>query len=656
MKILQAKAIRGGVAMGRLWQAAPPLEIKRELSEDAQAETGRLLAAMAKLLAVMDEELQAAGPAAKEILAAQRELLTDSAYEEAWHRALSEQHYTAAYGALAAGEELAAEFAAVENEYIRARAEDVRQVARRLAETIAGRETAAMPSEPVILVAEEFTPAQLAAWDKSRLLGLVAAQGSPTSHTAILATNYGLPYLVGVDLAQVENGAQAVLDGEGGRLLVSPEEDSIAWAEARLAEEKALLAEAPRETRMKVYANISSLADLEGAAEADGIGLFRTEFLFMNREAAPDEAEQLEIYRTAVEKMGGREVIIRTIDVGTDKKVPYLGLPQEENPQLGLRGVRVSLARPELFRVQLRALLQAAQYGKLGVMFPMITSAKEIRAIKEQVKLAEAELAAEGKGYRRPRLGIMIETPAAAVCSEELAELVDFFSIGSNDLTQYTLALDRQGAGLEDYYEPLHEALFKLIRLTVEGAHARGATVGLCGELGSNEKALPRLVELGLDEVSVGGAMVAKVRRMVAKAEAATREDIPAEAEGIAAPVDGRLIRMEDIPDDTFAQGVLGQCFAVEPESGLICAPVSGTVVTIAETKHAVVVRDAHNRQVLVHIGINTVKLGGGPFRVKVSEGQQVSRGELLIEADLDAIRAAGCSTVTPVVLLEDEA
>jgi len=658
MKVLQAKTLRSGIALGKAFKIAAKPEVQKALNKDAAAEAKRLAAAVAQLKNDMTKEAKASDKFAKDILEAQMDMLEDSAYQDALKKAVAEDKFTAEYAAVACGDKLASKFEALDNEYLRTRAEDVRQVAARLAAILLGVKTEMKLKEPVILFAEEFTPAQLAALDKSMVLGIVAHKGSPTSHTAILATNYDLPYLTDVNLNEVKNGVAVVLDGENGCLILEPDEASKAWAKKKVEEEKALLANAPMDTKMKVYANISTLEDLEKALaqKADGIGLFRTEFLFMNRAAAPDEAEQLAVYRTAVEKMEGKEVIIRTIDAGTDKPVAYLQMPKEENPALGLRGVRVSLKETEMFRVQLRALLQAACYGNLGVMFPMITSNREIEAIKEQVKLAAKELEKAGKKYKLPKLGIMIETPAAALISDELAPNVDFFSIGTNDLTQYTLALDRQAEGLEEYYEPHHEAIFRLIAATVKGAHAHGAVVGLCGELGSNEKALARLVEIGLDEVSVGAAVIPKCRAIIAKAEEAAPEVEEkaveaAEAEEIVAPADGKLIAMENIPDETFAQGILGPCFAVEPLNGNICAPISGTVINVAETKHAVIIRAANGTEVLVHIGIDTVKLGGKPFEVMVKEQQQVAKGDLLVKADLDAIKAGGCSIITPVIL-----
>ena len=660
MKILQAKSIRSGIAVGRTLKIADKPEIKKTLIDDTQAEVKKVNEAIEQLKVIMVREASEADKYAKEILKAQMGILEDTAYLEALHKAINEDKLCAEYASVTCGDHLAEDMKNLEDEYMRNRAEDIRQVAVRLASVLTGESTQVKLTQPVILIAKEFTPAQLAVLDKKKVLGLVASKGSPTSHTAILATNYGLPYLTGIDVSEVENDVTSVLDGEKGIFVIEPDEACMTSAMQKIEEEKIRLANAPLNTKMKVYANISNLEDLEEAIaqKADGIGLFRTEFLFMNRNNAPDEMEQLRVYRTAVEKMNGKEVIVRTIDAGTDKPVKYLQMPKEENPALGLRGVRVSLKETEMFRIQLKALLQAACYGNLSVMFPMITSVKEVAMIKEQIKLAEQELQRAGKEYKMPKLGVMVETPASALISEELSKIVDFFSIGTNDLTQYALALDRQAQGLDDYFDPLHEAVFKLIEITVKGAHANGKTVGLCGELGSNEKALPRLVDIGLDEVSVGSAVIRNSRSIIAKAESeaspadmSIKKSAKTEAPQIATPADGKLIAMENIPDETFAKGILGPCFAVEPSNGDICAPISGTVINVASTKHAVVISSSDGTEILVHIGIDTVKLAGKPFDVKVKEGQHVEKGDLLVKADLEAIKTAGCSTITPVIL-----
>lgn len=670
MQIIKGKSLRGGIALGKVYKISDNPTVEKQLAQDLDLEKARLKQSIAVLQKTMEEEIQQAEPQAKEILEAQESLLLDASFSNTINKILTKENCCAEFATQEAGRELAAAFQALEDAYLKARAEDMLQVANRLINALQKSEQVLRLTEPVILVAEEFSPAQLAALDKNMVLGLVAHKGSATSHTAILATNYGLPYIGDITPELVNTTAEIILDGDSGCVIIDPDEVSKEWTKAKLEEQATLKAKIIT-TKMKVYANISNPEDLPKAVEmhADGIGLYRTEFLFMNRAQAPDEEEQFKIYRQAVEAFPNKEVIIRTIDAGTDKPVDYLELPQEENPALGIRGVRVSLEHPQLFRVQLRALLRAAAYGHLGIMFPMITSVKEITAIKEQVSLAEQELQATEQNYKMPKLGIMIETPAAALISQELAKEVDFFSIGTNDLTQYTIAVDRQGEDLDNYYNPYHEAIYKLIELTIQGAHQHSIPVGLCGELGSNPQALARLVKAGLDEVSVGAATIPTVRKNIAVAEAELAEaealhneattdentnqsDISEPAEEVlSAPAAGRLIAQEDIPDETFSKGILGPCFAVEPTEGNICAPISGTIISIAGTKHAICIRTNAGTEVLVHVGIDTVKLQGKPFKVAVKENQLVEKGELLLEADLEAIKAAGCSTITPVII-----
>lgn len=679
--------------MGQVFKCGIKSLTRRKVvvNNPSSKEAERLDAAVSELRITMRGESSIADSSARDILNAQLCMLNDFDYQADLHRFIKKNKVSAEHAVISCTADYAKKLATLESEYLRCRAEDLENVGERLIETLTGNSSSIQLTEPRIVVAESFSPAQLAALDKKLVLGLVARKGSATSHTAILANNYDLPYIVDVDVDKITDGSVLIIDGEKSRVVMNPDPFSVAYVKGKMEEKKELPACAFVNTKMKVYANIASLGDLSEAMKnlADGIGLFRTEFLFMNRKTAPNEEEQFEIYRAALEKSQGKEVIIRTIDVGTDKPVDYLGLPKEANPALGIRGARVSITKPELFRVQLRALLRAADYGNLGIMFPMITSVKEVQAIKEQIKLAAQELEKQKKTYKMPKLGIMIETPAAALCSEELGKEVDFFSIGTNDLTQYTLALDRQNQGMDFFYEPRHEAVYKLIAATIQGAHANGIRVGLCGELGADEKALPRLVELGLDEVSVGVASVVKSRGIVAKAEKELKaaeaaaaevsvevvqqdkvleENKPEESRPeenkpeedladdiIAAPVDGRLLEMRDIPDVSFSKGMLGPCFGVYPDSGQICAPAGGKVMNISPTGHAIVLETAKGQQVLVHIGIDTVELQDKPFKVMVQEGQGVQRGELLVEADLEDIRSAGYSPITIVALLKAE-
>ncbi|MCQ2552660.1 MAG: phosphoenolpyruvate--protein phosphotransferase, partial [Clostridia bacterium] len=527
MQILQGNAVIGGIALAKILvlKAHPKIE-KKEIC-DINAEIAPLEAALESVKADMQAEIATADSKSKDVLNAQLMMLEDVSFIDAVNDQITEVQTCAEYAAVAAGKVLAAEFETMHDSYMRARSEDMKQIAQRVADKLTGFTNDLDLHEEVILMAEEFTPAQLAAFDKKYVKGLVAHKGNATSHTAILAGNYGLPYIFGVETDEKFAGVDAVLDAENGCLVLNPSEEKLEWAKAKLAEKDTILAQEEAATKMKVYANISGIEDVEQALKnkADGIGLFRTEFLFMNRDSAPSEEEQYSVYKEVLEAIGNKPVIIRTIDIGTDKPAAYLDMPVEANPALGLRGVRVSLAFKSLFQDQLKALLRAAIYGNLSVMFPMITSVKEIDAIKEQVILAIQELEEKHIAYRMPKFGIMIETPAAAICSEELAKHVDFFSIGTNDLTQYTLALDRQAEGMEAYYEPRHEAILRLIEMTIVGAHNNNIPVGICGQLGADKKILPRLVEAGLDEVSVAIASIPEVRQIILEAEGKGQED-----------------------------------------------------------------------------------------------------------------------------------
>lgn len=664
MQIIKGKTIRAGLAVGKLYIVDKQSQVKKNSINNAAVEKDRAAKAIRGLSLAMAEQAAKADKKAAEIVAAQKLLLEDASFSDAILAYIENNRVNAEYAAQACGDKLAQEMEQLQDEYLRARAEDMRQVAAMLIDELMGCQRELDLTEDVILAAEEFTPAQLAALNKEHVLGLLAHKGSPTSHTSILAANYGLPYIIGLDIKSFVNNTEVVLDADQDCVIVAPDEETRELALAKVKEQQELAAQAPAVTKMKVYANISSVQDLERVVElqADGVGLFRTEFIYMNRDTAPDEEEQYEIYSQVLKAMEGKEVIIRTIDVGTDKPVSYFNMQNEENPALGLRGLRVSLANPAIFRVQLRALLRAAVHGNLSVMVPMVTAPWEMIAVKEQIELAKGELAQRKEKYACFKLGAMIETPAAALVVEQLSEHCEFFSIGTNDLTQYTLALDRQAQGLDGYYNPHHEAILTLIEMIIKGAHKYGRPVGICGQLGGDKNIIPRFVGAGLDEVSVAAASIPLVRQIIVQAEAAaeTSQAAPLEfteedADGLelAAPVSGRLMELHEVPDATFASGVLGQGFAVDPDTGTICAPISGIITNVAVTRHAICIAAPDGTELLVHIGIDTVKLKGQCFDVKVKEQQKVVKGDVLVEADLAGIKAAGYSCITPVIILD---
>ncbi len=467
------------------------------------------------------------GEEAAAIFAIHQLMLDDDTYLDRV-RALIDQGASAAYAARTAGEKLSEMFAALEDEYMRARADDVRDVSQRVADILAGRERGALwEGEPVILAAEELSPSEAMQLDRSRLLGLVTRRGAVNSHTAILARAMGLPALVGADFDDDWDGHAAILDGENGILFVDPTPELCAAMQKRQSELAARrgfldsLRGLPSVTRdgrrAAIYANVCGEADIAAATanDAEGIGLFRSEMLWMDAGCVPTEERQFEIYRDAVRAMAGRPVVIRTLDLGADKQSPFVRLEPEENPALGLRGIRVSLTRPELLNNQLRAILRASAFGPVSILLPMIISACEVRRARHCLEACRAALAAQNVPMGDTPLGVMIETPAAVMIADELAGEADFFSIGTNDLTQYTLAIDRQNQALDDFYDPRHPAVLRMVRLVVEAAHRRGRKVSICGELGADETLTETFLRMGVDALSVPPPAVLSLRGRV---------------------------------------------------------------------------------------------------------------------------------------------
>lgn len=531
------------------------------------------------------------------------------------------------------------------------RSGDLNGLTERLVSLLRGGEKD-IPAHPFILVAQELSPAQLSAVNPEQILGIVTAKGSPASHVSIIAGNLGVPYYYGSEeaIAEIRSGVRLVLDA--GKLILDPDDEMYRMAAEAMnaAKEEKHRKKAAAEgacIRTRIFANISSPQDIPAliASGADGIGLFRTELLFLNGAAAPTEEDQFIAYRRVAEAMAGKDTVIRTMDLGSDKQSAWLSLPKEKNPALGCRGLRVSLQKEALFKTQLRALLRASAYGNVRVMIPMVTSGWEVDRVREAMAACAGELSDEGLPYRLPPLGIMVETPAAAVTADHLAEKADFFSIGTNDLTQYTLALDREAVGLESYYDPCHEAVLRLIGMTAAAGHRHGISTAICGELAANPDIIEKLIELGVDELSVSVSKVSATKAVALEAEnRLSRKNRKPEPVSLAAPADGKLVPMKDIPDPAFSSGILGECTGIDPENGKIYAPCDGTVLFIAETKHAVSLLMADGRKILIHAGIDTVQLRGDGFTIFVREGDTVAVGDLLLEADLEKIRKAGLS------------
>ncbi|MDE6602820.1 MAG: phosphoenolpyruvate--protein phosphotransferase [Lachnospiraceae bacterium] len=528
------KSVMRGIAIGRVYlYKKVDIQVTDQRVPDVAAEKERFFAAVdrakAQLTRLYDEALQNVGEDHAAIFDVHRMLLEDEDYLETAAGEI-ENGYNAVYATDHAGTQFAELFAAMDDEYMRGRAADIRDISQRVIRILLNLPEEEIHSdEPVVLVAEDLTPSETVKLDKKKILGFVTVKGSANSHTAILARSMNLPALVNVDisLSDALHGQTCVVDGFEGEFLVAPEEEILSGKIVRknqwVADLEALDKLKGQDNvtksgkRIDIFANIGNVEDAEAACAADagGIGLFRSEFLYLGRETFPSEEEQYESYKTVLEKMEGKKVVIRTLDIGADKKVDYFGLEPEENPALGYRAIRICLDREEIFITQLRALYRAAVHGKLAIMFPMIISVDEVKRIRQIVEMVKAGLVKEGKAVGEAELGIMIETPAAAVISDRLAEEVDFFSIGTNDLTQYTLAVDRQNQKLEGICDTHHEALLRLIEMTVKNAHEVGIWVGICGELGADTELTEWFLKIGVDELSVASSAVLKVRGAV---------------------------------------------------------------------------------------------------------------------------------------------
>lgn len=512
--------------------------VKRVHIDQVDEELKRLDAAKERtfdqLGSLYDKALQEVGEVNAAIFEVHQMMLEDDDYQDAIRNMICNEEVNAEYAVAVTGDNFAEMFASMDDEYMQARSADVKDISNRLISNLNGEEQIDWSTmEPSIIVADDLTPSETVQMDKSKILAFVTVHGSTNSHTAILARMMNIPALIGVplQLELLHNGMCAIVDGKEGVFCLEPDEDQINRAKAAQQKEQEqnnlLNNYKGRETvtksgrKIHLYANIGNVSDVAYVLEndAEGIGLFRSEFLYLGRTELPDETEQFNAYRQVLQTMAGKKVIIRTLDIGADKKVDYLGLGEEDNPAMGYRAIRICLEQPEIFKTQLRALLRAAKYGSLAVMYPMIISVEEVCSIKKIVEEVAAELEQENIPYAIPEQGIMIETPAAVMMSEELAELVDFFSIGTNDLTQYTLAIDRQNNKLDRFYNPHHEAVLRMIQMTINGAHKHGKWVGICGELGADTTLTERFIQMGIDELSVAPSMVLGVRSTICEME-----------------------------------------------------------------------------------------------------------------------------------------
>ena len=540
MQYFQGKSVYKGIVMGPVAVLRKnDYQVKRTRIEDADAEilrvTGAVEAAKEQLGRLYDKAVQEVGEASAAIFDVHQMLLEDEDYLESIQSMIRTELVNAEYAAAATGDNFAQMFAAMDDDYMKARAADIRDISERLVRNLSGGADADLNSmEPSVIVADDLSPSETVQMDKEKILAFVTVHGSTNSHTAILARMMNIPALIGVPMKpdELKNGMTAVVDGFSGQVIFEPDETVKAETKKRIeeeAEKQKLLQELKGKEnvtldgrRIHIYANIGSVGDMGYVLENDagGIGLFRSEFLYLGRNDFPTEEEQFQAYRQAVQMMAGKKVIIRTLDIGADKQVDYFQLGREDNPAMGYRAIRICLKQPEIFKVQLRALLRAAVYGNLSIMYPMITSTEEVKRIYEIVAEVEEELKEQGVQYRIPEQGVMIETPAAVMISDRLAELVDFFSIGTNDLTQYTLAIDRQNERLDDFYNPHHEAILRMIQMVVENAHKCGKWAGICGELGADPTLTEQFVRMGVDELSVAPSMILKLRKIVREMKA----------------------------------------------------------------------------------------------------------------------------------------
>ena len=535
MQCFQGKSVYKGIAMGPIVVLKKnDYQVKRIRIEDTEAEVKRvdeaLKASQEQLQKLYDKAVREVGEASAAIFEVHQMMLEDEDYLEAIQNMIRTEQVNAEYAVAVTGDNFAEMFASMDDDYMKARSADIKDISERLVRNLSGQGDVDLSSiEPSIIVADDLSPSETVQMDKDKILAFVTVHGSTNSHTAILARMMNIPALIGVkmDLEALQSGVTAVVDGFQGMVTFDPDEETKVQTETKMQEEaeklKLLQELKGKENitldgrKINIYANIGSVGDIGYVMENDagGIGLFRSEFLYLGRNDFPTEEEQFQAYKQAVQMMAGKKVIIRTLDIGADKQVDYFNLGNEDNPAMGYRAIRICLRQPEIFKTQLRALLRAAVYGNLSIMYPMITSTEEVKKIYEIVAEVEEELKAQEIQYKIPEQGIMIETPAAAIISDKLAEMVDFFSIGTNDLTQYTLAIDRQNEKLDDFYNPQHEAILRMIQMVVDNAHKCGKWAGICGELGADATLTEQFVRMGLDELSVAPSMVLKLRKIV---------------------------------------------------------------------------------------------------------------------------------------------
>lgn len=535
---LEGKSVFSGIAIGKCKIFGKKDQVvKRSKVTDTDLEIKRFTQAKeqakSQLAALYEKALKEVGEANAAIFEVHQMMLDDLDYVESITNMISSQGINAEYAVATTGDNFAEMFAAMDDDYMRERAADVKDISNRVIHILqGGSEQAGLGDQPVIILADDLAPSETVQLDKSKVLSFVTRHGSTNSHTAILARTMNIPALIGVDYPEDAEGHMAVVDGRNGVFLLDPTEEELTKYEALRQEEvekarllqelkgKENVTKAGR--KIALYANIGGVGDVASvlANDAGGIGLFRSEFLYLETEDYPSEEQQFKAYRTVAENMAGKKVIIRTLDIGADKQVDYFGLEHEENPAMGYRAIRICLDRKEIFKTQLRAIYRASYYGNISIMLPMIISVDEVKAAKEMCATVQEELKSEGIPYGKVELGIMIETPAAVMISDLLAKEVDFFSVGTNDLTQYTLAIDRQNPKLDNIYDAHHPAILRMLQMIIDNGHKEGCWVGICGELGADVTLTDTFIKMGIDELSVSPSMILKVREQIRNSDA----------------------------------------------------------------------------------------------------------------------------------------
>lgn len=538
MEKYNGKSVFRGIAIGKIFvYNKDEKQVKRVHIEDIENEKKRyddaVCAAQQELQHLYDKALKEVGETNAAIFEIHQMMLGDDDYRDSVMNIIETQNVNAEYAVAVTGDNFAQMFSAMEDEYMQGRAADVKDITERLINTLSGGGPLGRTmEEPVILVAKDLVPSETVQMDKDMVISFVTVHGSVNSHTAILARTMAIPSLVGTELTLDDSmdGKLGIVDGNTGCLYVDPDEETLRTMRQKQEEEQEqnrLLSELKGKEavtrdgkKIKLYANIGNIKDLASVLQNDagGIGLFRSEFLYLEKNDFPTEEEQFSVYKTVVETMAGKQVIIRTLDIGADKKCDYFNMEEEENPALGCRAIRICLTRPDIFKTQLRALFRASAYGNMAIMYPMITSLWEIKKIKEIEEEVKKELAEQGIGFGIPSTGIMIETPAAVMVSDELASEVDFFSIGTNDLTQYTLAIDRQNQKIDNFYDAHHPAVLKMIQMVIDSAHKAGIWAGICGELGADMSLTRTFIEMGIDELSVSPGYILPIKKIISEA------------------------------------------------------------------------------------------------------------------------------------------